>query len=84
MNISRVIEERGFLGLRRRHSLTVQVRYSEDGREAAISTIKTIRRQLRLDEANGIDSFDFYRQGALTPSAFILRYGKILRRLAHL
>jgi death-on-curing family protein len=84
LNILRVIEEKRFLGLRRRHTLSVQVRYSEDGREAAISTIKTIRRQLRLDEENGIDSFDFYGQGAPSPSAFIVRYGKILRRLAHL
>jgi hypothetical protein len=64
--------------------LTAQVKYADDGRDAQVHTIKEIRRRLQLDEEHGIDSFDFYQRGGVTPSEFIVRYRKTLKRLARL
>jgi death-on-curing family protein len=82
-NIVRVIEEPGRLRTRRRTYAT-QVKYTDDGREAQVHTVKKIRRDLWLDEEHGVDSQSFYRMSGLMPSTFIVKYRKTLKRLAKL
>lgn len=84
MNIHRIVGERGLFGRPRKRSLVTQVRYTDDGREAMIDTVKKIRRDLWLDESHGTDSLDFYQRGGPSPSEFIMKYRKTLKRLAHL
>lgn len=83
VNISRVVLESRRLVNRKRH-LSTQVKYSDDGREAMVDTIKKIRRDLWLDDEHGIDSQSFYQRGGPTPLGFIVKYRKTLRRLAKL
>jgi len=84
MNIRRNVEERGLFGRTRRRGLTTQVAYTDDGREAMVSTVKKIRHDLWLDEEHGIDSLDFYQRGGPSPSGFIVQYRKTVKRLARL
>jgi len=84
MNIRRIVEERGRFGRIRKRGLSTQVAYTDDGREAMVGTVKKIRRDLWLDEEHGIDSLDFYQRGGPSPSAFIAKYRKTLKRLARL
>jgi death-on-curing family protein len=83
VNVSRILEEPGRLRTRKR-TLATQVKYTDEGREAQVHTLKKIRHDLWLDEEHGIDSQSFYRMGGLMPSAFIVRYRKTLKRLAKL
>jgi len=84
MNIRRIVEERGLFRRIRRRALTTQVVYTDDGREAMVGTVKKIRRDLWLDEEHGTDSLDFYQRGGPSPSDFIVKYRKTLKRLARL
>lgn len=84
LNIRRLVTERGLFGRERRRSLATQVSFTDEGREAPRGTVKKIRRDLRLDEENGIDSLDFYQRGGPSASGFIVAYRKTLRRLAKL
>ncbi len=84
MNITRVVTEKGRFGRVRSRTLGTQVKYADDGRQAPINALKEIRRSLSLDEPNGVDSADFYRQAAPLTSAFIATYRKTLKRLARL
>lgn len=84
MNIRRIVEERGLFGRVRKRTLATQVVYTDDGREAMVNTVKKIRHDLWLDEEHGIDSLDFYQPGGPSPSEFITKYRKTLKRLARL
>jgi death-on-curing family protein len=85
INVSRRITEWYFWGLARRpRVLQSQVFYGDDGRDAEPNTIAKIRKDLRLDETNGIDSKAFYDSDSQTSVVgdFIVRYRKTLKRLA--
>jgi len=84
MNISRTVYAKGRFGRSRTKPLRTQVAYTDEGREASVETIKKIRRDLELDDINGVDSVLFYRTGGPFPSDFITKYRKTLRRLARL
>jgi death-on-curing family protein len=83
LNIERQISTRRMF-LRHVETLRTQIKYTDDGREANINTIKKVRADLQLDEDHGIDSRDFYSKANITPGEFIVRYRKTLKRLAHL
>jgi death-on-curing family protein len=82
MNITRVIESPKRFGRSRRARLFVQVKYSDDGREALMYTIHQIRKELELDDEHGIDSASFYGDAGRSVGDFIVRYRKTLKRLA--
>jgi death-on-curing family protein len=84
MNISRMLPVRGRFGRIRARTLQIQVRYADDGRDAAINAIKAVRSRLELDEEHGVDSHDFYGRGGLSAAEFITTYRKTLKRLARL
>ena len=84
LNIARSVSIRGRLGRQRSRELTTQVKFADAGRQASVDAVKRIRRDLMLDEGNGIDSLDFYQRGGPSPSTFIMQYRKTLKRLARL
>ena len=87
MNIRRKIRRhiRIFgIDLYRSRVLSTQVFYGDDGRDAAQNTVAKIRRDLELDEVNGIDSASFYDDREAAAGEFIVKYRKTLQRLARL
>jgi death-on-curing family protein len=84
MNMIRVIEAPKRFGRARRRRLFVQVKYSDDGREAMKYTIHQIRKELELDDEHGVDSASFYGDAGRSVGDFIVRYRKTLKRLAKL
>lgn len=85
INISRVVSHKTrFLGRRRNHTLRTQTFYGDQGREINKNTVNKIRHDLHLDEEHGMDSSAFYDRGPISPSEFIVRYRKTLKRLARL
>jgi death-on-curing family protein len=73
-----------FLGRPQEKTLRVQAAYANEGREVEKGAINRIRRDLRLDDENGIDSRAFYDNEPTSAGEFIVRYRKTLRRLARL
>jgi len=53
-----------------------------EGDEVALSLIKSIREDLQLISAYGVDSDSFYKEGQYTSSEFIIKYKNLLRRLS--
>jgi death-on-curing family protein len=85
INISRSVTERTrFLGRLRMRVLRTQTFYGDQGREIDKNAVNKIRHDLHLDEEHGIDSSAFYDRSPISPSDFILRYRKTLKRLARL
>jgi death-on-curing family protein len=82
IDITRHMQERKWFKTRQRR-LHVQVAYGGEGREVERETLRHIRRQLHLDEENGVDSKIFYAGEAQTAD-FIAKYQKTLKRLAKL
>lgn len=80
--ISRTIAGGGFL--RRPKVLTTNISYGGDGRDVLVPTLNKIRSQLFLDEEHGIDSAAFYANLPMATDEFIVKYRKILHRLAKL
>lgn len=76
-----VASHRRLLG-RRVQELQAVVGYKDEGREADPGTIKVVRRNLRLDEENGVDSKDFYSRGQFEFGEFVRNYRKVLSKLA--
>jgi death-on-curing family protein len=72
----------GFFG--KTKSLTTNVSIPNEGSDLEIRTIKKIREDLQLDEANGIDSEAFYNNTGTSVDEFIIRYQKTLMRLSKL
>jgi death-on-curing protein len=83
LNITREVSGSGRWG-RRTQRLSVQVKFTDDGREAYRGTLHEIRRGLHLDEEHGVDSASFYGEAGYIADEFILRYRKLLKRLSRL
>jgi len=84
-HIYRVIEVTGKrLGFSysRRRQVESLVQFVDDGRDLGIPTIKKVRVDLELDEECGIDSAAFYGRGEPLASEFIMKYRKLLGKLA--
>ena len=85
INISRTVTERTFLfGRIRSRILRTQTFYGDQGREIDKSAVNKIRHDLRLNDEHGVDSSAFYDRLPISPSDFIVRYRKTLKRLARL
>lgn len=85
VNISRTVTERTFLlGRARSRILRTQTFYGDQGREIDKNAVNKIRHDLRLDDEHGVDSSAFYDRLPISPSDFIVRYRKTLKRLARL
>lgn len=66
-----------------KHSvLATQAHFAGYGREVTKGTVAKMRRDLQLDEENGVDSQAFYDEASVSTSDFIARYRKTLTRLA--
>lgn len=53
-----------------------------EGREVDQGLIRTIRRELELDDQHGVDSSVFYAQNNSPASEFIIKYKNLLKRLS--
>lgn len=82
MKITRTIAKGGLL--KRVKTATTNISYGGSGRDVLVSTINKIRAELLLDEDNGIDSAAFYADLPISTDEFIVKYRKILNRLAKL
>jgi hypothetical protein len=80
MSITKVVKRRRILS--RPRTLHTQISYGDDRRDVPTNTIKKIRKDLQLDDLNGVDSQAFYSKGPLGTTDFIARYRKTLLRLA--
>ncbi len=83
LNIQRKVDSRNPLGRKRTKTLKTRVAWSGDGSEVVHNTLNKVRRDLKLDEPNGVDSAVFYEDEAV-PDDFIQQYRTVLRRLARL
>lgn len=81
INITRSVWRRTLLGRRKTKALSTQTHYADEGREVERNQLNQIRRELELDEDNGVDSAAFYR-GERQIDEFITMYRKTLQRLA--
>ena len=86
MDIHRVIsrKKRRFGFSSKEENLYTQVAYRNEGSEVSLSTVKKIRKDLKLNDEHGIDAKKFYSGSQDDPAYFITRYRKILVRLARL
>lgn len=85
MNIARVVQKpRRIFGGTRQRILSTQTYYGDEGSEIDKSAINKIRHDLELDDLHGIDSATFYDHAPASPSEFIVKYRKTLKRLARL
>jgi len=85
INISRELPIPGsFLRKAKTKVFRTQTAYAGEGREADANTIKKVRHDLELDDDHGVDSRAFYDNDQMSPSDFILKYRKTLKRLARL
>jgi hypothetical protein len=82
MNISRELVEKHMLGIKRKKVLMTQIHFADDGKDIKKNAISKVRKDLNLDENNGIDSHVFYDQGQGEIADFIIKYSKILKKLA--
>ncbi len=82
--ISRTIEKKGILSKVRKQTVSTQTSYRDEGRELRKTSIAKIRKDLQLDEPNGIDSASFYDNAPAAAGEFIIKFRKTLDRLARL
>ena len=82
MVISREVQAKRFLRRPVSEGLISQVSYGGEGREIGKGVMARIRRDLKLDEQNGIDSAIFYDNAPAIADAFIEEFRTTLRRLA--
>jgi len=80
IKITRTIAGGGLL--KRPKVLTTNISYGGDGRDVLVPTLNKIRAELFLDEEHGIDSAAFYANLPFATDEFIVKYRKILHRLA--
>ncbi|MEO9802826.1 MAG: type II toxin-antitoxin system death-on-curing family toxin [Reichenbachiella sp.] len=83
INIYRQRKLKRYLGLKSEKCST-QVVFPGSGGDVLVPTIKKIRKDLRLDDENGIDSSFFYHKEPQKIDDFINIYRKTLNRLAKL
>lgn len=84
MNVRRAIEAPSLLGRTRRRTLKTQTWYGGEGSEVEPNSLAALRRELQLDEVNGVDSEIFYEQQKKLLDGFIAQYRKTLKKLARL
>lgn len=86
LDISRTITQPPMLFQRERRTKTLraQITVSGEGMEISRKGVSKLRRQLELDEPNGIDSTAFYDDKPLQVDAWITKYRRILELLARL
>lgn len=85
VNISRVLDDHpGLFGRHRQRSLKTQLHYIDDNRDLDRRALNKIRHDLELDDQHGVDSRAFYDSVPASPSEFIVKYRKTMRRLASL
>ncbi len=82
MKITRMIVRGGIL--RKTQTLTTNISYGGEGREVLVPSVNKIRAELHLNENHGIDSAAFYADLPSPKDEFIVKYRKILNRLAKL
>ena len=75
-------ETSGRRGWFSRGVLKTQIVYRDDGSEIPASTVKKVRKDLRLDHEHGYDEQDFYGKKPTRVDDFIAKYRKTLQRLA--
>jgi len=68
--------------LKKTKILHTQLYYNGDGQEISKGILKKIRKDLNLDDENGIDTYAFFSKGPLMATDFIAYYRKTLKRLA--
>ena len=83
IDIRREVEEFGLLGRKKVKYLSTQAVWGGDSKEVDKNTLNYIRKNLQLNEENGIDSKVFYEAEA-EPDEFIQTYRTVLRRLGKL
>lgn len=79
--IRRDVVSRGVFGRRKVERRYFQFTPGGDGREVGMGTIKSLRRELQIDEEHGVDSIIFYGDEK-SPDEFIEQYRGLLRQLA--
>ena len=85
INVYREIMVPRRIGRARRQVLSCQVSYGGDGTDVARNTVSRLRKSLRLDEENGVDSRSFYNMEVRAAAKdFIVTYRNTLARLAKL
>lgn len=83
LNISRTVPGKASRFRRPKpRELRTQTAYTDDGRDVEKGSLNKIRHDLELDDEHGVDSKAFYENDSLSPSDFVIRYRKTLRRLA--
>lgn len=82
IKISRQVEGSGYL--RRKRTVTHILHSWEDGAEITAIDMGKLRKDLLLDEENGVDSRSFYDTGAITVDGFIRTYRKTLQKLSRM
>ena len=82
--ISRTIPKKRWFGRRQPLTLSTQTSYGDEGRDIDKISLAKIRKDLQLDEPNGIDSASFYDNAPAAAGEFIIKFRKTLRRLAGL
>ena len=75
-----LVPRRGIFGLQR-HERVFRIACPGDSRMAPVNEIKQLRRALRLDESNGVDSYSFYGPRTVIDD-FIVRHRTVLKKLA--
>lgn len=83
LKISREIKESRWFK-KQGGNLKSAISYGGDGREVLPHDINKVRKDLHLDELNGIDSASFYDNAPTSPDELITEYRKILLRLAEI
>jgi len=84
MNILRTEEKRRYILPRKKIIYRTQVYCAGMGTDVDLSVTKKIRKDLCLDDENGIDSNYFYKNEPHTIDDFINRYRRTLTRLSKL
>jgi len=84
IRVERAVLVKGRLGFRRKELIVIKAGYRTDGTDVDANQLNRIRRELRLSEADGIDSEQFYGSDPRELDSFINEYRTLLRRLARL
>ena len=79
--ITKVVPQRTLFRNRHR-TLTSRAFHDTEGRELGRLQVAQIRKDLWLDEPNGVDSSAFYDNAPAAAGEFIIKFRKTLRRLA--
>ena len=82
--IGRTVRKKRWMRRDEHQELTTQSSYGDEGRDIDKVSIAKIRKDLQLDEPNGIDSASFYDNAPAAAGEFIIKFRKTLHRLAKL